>query len=290
MATARRRAIHGQCWDWLAHCQYTVAGWDGKFDPQLLSQCGSTLNCLRRSVPEVHSHAAGTLSDQQTFFLSFFIAGRRTWCRSALYIFFTWDKSPDLALYYFFFYISHRSPVIVVSYLLVFNVLPNRFFRERDRFVLETSVSLREVYEFKGSPLIIIMIATTTTTITTTTRTTTMMMMMMVMIIIIIMITIVFLERLSIWNMLNCSEQVQAQKYQPHSFKTPNTACVQTIKILPFNTFFWMFWITYNCSKTLHRQNFLRWTDRERKALFTPSGMVSLWPLRTTQTDRLLTV
>ena len=35
-------ALQGQCWDWLAWCQYTVTGWDGKFDLQLLSQCGST--------------------------------------------------------------------------------------------------------------------------------------------------------------------------------------------------------------------------------------------------------
>ena len=39
-------------------------GWDGKFGLQLLSQCGSTLNCLSRSVPEIHSHVAGTLSKQ----------------------------------------------------------------------------------------------------------------------------------------------------------------------------------------------------------------------------------
>ena len=38
----------------------------GKFDLQLLSQGGSTYNCLSRSVPEVHSHVAGTLSNQPT--------------------------------------------------------------------------------------------------------------------------------------------------------------------------------------------------------------------------------
>ena len=40
----------------------TGTGWPGvstlgevaKFDPQLLSQCGSTYNCLSRSVPEIH--------------------------------------------------------------------------------------------------------------------------------------------------------------------------------------------------------------------------------------------
>ena len=35
-------------------------------DLQLLSQCGSTLNCLSRSAPEMHSHVAGTLNNQQT--------------------------------------------------------------------------------------------------------------------------------------------------------------------------------------------------------------------------------
>ena len=63
---ARRLALYSQCWDWLARCQYTVTGWDGKFDLQLLSQCGSTQNCLSRSVPEIHSHVAGMLSNQQT--------------------------------------------------------------------------------------------------------------------------------------------------------------------------------------------------------------------------------
>ena len=38
----RRMALKGQCWDWLARCQYTVTGRDGKFDLQLLSQCGNT--------------------------------------------------------------------------------------------------------------------------------------------------------------------------------------------------------------------------------------------------------
>ena len=33
---------------------------------QLLSQCGSTCNCLNKSVPEIHSHVAGTLSNQPT--------------------------------------------------------------------------------------------------------------------------------------------------------------------------------------------------------------------------------
>ena len=63
---ARRLALKGQFWDRSARCQYTVTGWDGKFDLQLLFQCGSTSNCLGRSVPEIHSHVAGTLSKQAT--------------------------------------------------------------------------------------------------------------------------------------------------------------------------------------------------------------------------------
>ena len=39
----------------------------------------------------------------------------------------------------------------------------------------------------------------------------------------------IFLERLSMWNMLNCAEQVQMQKYKTHAYKTPKTAWVQTI-------------------------------------------------------------
>ena len=37
-----------------------------KFDLQLLSQRGSTWNCLSRSVSEIHQHVAGTLSSQPT--------------------------------------------------------------------------------------------------------------------------------------------------------------------------------------------------------------------------------
>ena len=40
--------------DWLARCQYTVTGWGRKLDLQLLSQNGSTSNCLSRSVSEVY--------------------------------------------------------------------------------------------------------------------------------------------------------------------------------------------------------------------------------------------
>ena len=55
------RSYHAMClvlkcqhWDWLAWCQYTVTGWDSKFDLQLLSQRGSTQNCQSRSVHETH--------------------------------------------------------------------------------------------------------------------------------------------------------------------------------------------------------------------------------------------
>ena len=51
---ARRLALKGQRRDWSARCQYTVTGWGRKFDLQLLFQCGSTQNCLCRSVPEIH--------------------------------------------------------------------------------------------------------------------------------------------------------------------------------------------------------------------------------------------
>ena len=33
---------------------------------KLLSRCGSTYNCLSRSIPEIHSHVGGTLSKQQS--------------------------------------------------------------------------------------------------------------------------------------------------------------------------------------------------------------------------------
>ena len=36
----------------------------------------------------------------------------------------------------------------------------------------------------------------------------------------------VFLERLSMWNMLNCAEQVQIQKCEAHAYKTLKTVGV----------------------------------------------------------------
>ena len=41
----------------------------------------------------------------------------------------------------------------------------------------------------------------------------------------------IFLERLFTWNMLNCAEQVQIQKYKTHAYKTLKTAGVQTIML-----------------------------------------------------------
>ena len=41
----------------------------------------------------------------------------------------------------------------------------------------------------------------------------------------------VFLERLSMWNMLSYAEQVQIQKYKTHAYKTLKTAGVQTIML-----------------------------------------------------------
>ena len=35
----------------------------------------------------------------------------------------------------------------------------------------------------------------------------------------------VFLEHSSVWNMLNCAEQVQTQKYKTYAYKVPQTAC-----------------------------------------------------------------
>ena len=41
----------------------------------------------------------------------------------------------------------------------------------------------------------------------------------------------VFLERISMWNMLNCAEQVQIQKYKTHAYKTLKTAGVQIVML-----------------------------------------------------------
>ena len=41
----------------------------------------------------------------------------------------------------------------------------------------------------------------------------------------------VFLERLSMWNVLNCAEQVQIQKYETHAYKTLKTIGVQVIML-----------------------------------------------------------
>ena len=57
------------------------------------------------------------------------------------------------------------------------------------------------------------------------------MMMMIIIIIIMMMIMSVFLERLSMWNMLNCAEQGQIQKCQAHACKTPKTAGARTIML-----------------------------------------------------------
>ena len=54
---------------------------------------------------------------------------------------------------------------------------------------------------------------------------------MMMMMIIIITIMSVFLERLSMWNILNCAEQVQIQKYKTHAYKTLKTVGVQIIML-----------------------------------------------------------
>ena len=58
----RRPALQGHRSDWLPWCQYT--GQDRQFALQLLSQSRSKYHCLSRSVPEIHPHVAGTLSNQ----------------------------------------------------------------------------------------------------------------------------------------------------------------------------------------------------------------------------------
>ena len=50
-------------------------------------------------------------------------------------------------------------------------------------------------------------------------------------IIIIVIIMSIFLERLFMWNMLNCTEQVQIQKYKTHPYKTLKTTGVQIIML-----------------------------------------------------------
>ena len=58
------------------------------------------------------------------------------------------------------------------------------------------------------------------------------MMMKVIIIIIIIIITMsVFVERLSMRNMLNCAEQVQMQKYKTHAYKTLKTVGAQIIML-----------------------------------------------------------
>ena len=52
------------CWGQASRFQ-TVSGWEKKNDLQVLSQCGSTFNCLSRSVPEIHKPFAGTSSNNQ---------------------------------------------------------------------------------------------------------------------------------------------------------------------------------------------------------------------------------
>ena len=45
------------------------------------------------------------------------------------------------------------------------------------------------------------------------------------------MIMSVFLESLSMWNMLICAEQVQMKQYKTHAHKTLRAAGVQTIML-----------------------------------------------------------
>ena len=53
--------------------------------------------------------------------------------------------------------------------------------------------------------------------------------------IIIIIILSIFPELLSMWNMLNCAEQVQIQKYKTHAYKTLKTVGVQIIMLKSYH-------------------------------------------------------
>ena len=61
----------------------------------------------------------------------------------------------------------------------------------------------------------------------------------------------VFLEHLSMWNMLNCAEQVQIQKYETHAYKTLKTVGVQVIMLKHYQKkVLWACcWKTFNISK-----------------------------------------
>ena len=52
-----------------------------------------------------------------------------------------------------------------------------------------------------------------------------------IIVMIIIMIMSVFLEHLSMLNMISCAEQGQLQKYKAHGYKSLKTAGVQTIML-----------------------------------------------------------
>ena len=51
---ARHLALKCLYQEWLVQCQFNVTRWDSKFDLPPLPQCGSTQNCLSRSVHEIH--------------------------------------------------------------------------------------------------------------------------------------------------------------------------------------------------------------------------------------------
>ena len=55
-----------QCWDWLAQCQYTVTGWDGKFDLITSVFVWQHVNFSEQIRPWVQTYVAGTLSSKET--------------------------------------------------------------------------------------------------------------------------------------------------------------------------------------------------------------------------------
>ena len=61
----------------VGRCQYAVTGLHSKFDLQSLFQCGTTHNCLLRSVPDIYYHVPGKLSSQERIRISYYAEQKR---------------------------------------------------------------------------------------------------------------------------------------------------------------------------------------------------------------------
>ena len=179
---ARRLVLECQRWDWLAQCRYTVTGWDRKFDLQLPSQCDSKYSCLGISVPEIHSHVAGMLRNQPTYFplLRLMILSQ--------VVLFALCHPPSMIF-------SFSSSVVLSS----FNITSSAKGNTKANCILIRIIIIMSVF----------------------------------LLIRIIIIMSVFLERLSMWNMLNCAEQMQIQKYETHAYKTLKTIIYEHHFVLP---------------------------------------------------------